>query len=243
MKPFALLFALCLGSSVAALDADAVTLKAHPDTSGWQPLFAADLSDADRPRTKDGQEIWTVLDGGVITASKDEAIWTKDKRQNFWIDLEFKTDPGANSGVVVYCSDKGKWIPNSVEIQILDDFAPKWKGDKNMKTKCGGLYGHAAPLVQSVKPAGEWNRMTVACKGKRISVMINGQLTTDADLSVWTADLKDEKGKLLNPDKTPIPPWLSRPWAELDTNGYIGFQGKHAGAAIFFRNLKYKAME
>lgn len=236
MKPFALLFALCLGSSVAALDADAVTLKAHPDVAAWKPLFAADLSDADCDKS-----VWSVTDG-VFTATKDQAIYTKDQRENFWIDLEFKTDPGANSGVVVYCSNIKDWIPNSVEIQILDDFADKWKkGDP--KTKCGGLYGHSAPLNQSVKPAGEWNRMTVACKGKRISVMINGQLTTDADLSVWTRDLKDKNGKLANPDGTTIPPWLKRPFAELETRGFIGLQGKHAGAAIFFRNMKYKSME
>lgn len=227
MQPFALILSLCLGA--AAFGADDVTLKAHPDATAWKPLFASDMSDAE---SKPG--IWTVTDG-VFTASKDEAIWTKDQRENFWVDLEFKTDPAANSGVVVYCSDMGKWIPNSVEIQILDDFDKKWKnGDP--KTKCGGLYGHSAPLVQAIKPAGEWNHMTVACKGKRISVMINGQLTTDADLSVWTS-------ATTNPDGTKIPPWLKRPFAELATKGHIGLQGKHAGAAIFFRNMKYKAME
>ncbi|HUS38852.1 MAG TPA: sulfatase-like hydrolase/transferase, partial [Pirellulales bacterium] len=37
----------------AAAGADDVTLTAHPDSSAWKPLFAADLSDAVSPRTKD----------------------------------------------------------------------------------------------------------------------------------------------------------------------------------------------
>jgi hypothetical protein len=44
-----------------------------------------------------------------------------------------------------------------------------------------------------------------------------------------------------NPDGSEIPPWLSTPFAELPNKGKIGLQGKHAGAPIWFRNLKVKA--
>jgi len=30
--------------------------------------------------------------------------------------------------------------------------------------------------------------------------------------------------------------------AELETKGYIGFQGKHAGAPVWFRNIKIKTL-
>ncbi len=33
------------------------------------------------------------------------------------------------------------------------------------------------------------------------------------------------------------------PYAALPTMGRIGFQGKHAGAPIWFRNMKIKVME
>ena len=80
------------------------------------------------------------------------------------IDLEFKNSPGANSGVFVYGSDPKDWIANSVEIQILDDFAAKWAGVPNT-WRCAGIFGHLAPAKNVVKKAGEWNRMTVTCKG------------------------------------------------------------------------------
>jgi hypothetical protein len=53
------------------------------------------------------------------------------------------------------------------------------------------------------------------------------------DMSQWTSAKK-------NPDGSKIPSWLSRPVAELAPKGYIGLQGKHAGAPIFFRNIRIK---
>ena len=70
----------------------------------------------------------------------------------------------------------------------------------------------------------------------RISVVLNGQLVTDIDMKKWTSATK-------NPDGSEIPAWLSKPMAELPTKGRIGLQGKHAGAPIYFRNVKIKAAE
>ncbi len=61
---------------------------------------------------------------------------------------------GANSGVLVYCTDTGNWAPNSAEIQILDDYKQKW-GGVAPNWKCAGLFGHLAPSKQTVKKAGE----------------------------------------------------------------------------------------
>jgi hypothetical protein len=53
------------------------------------------------------------------------------------------------------------------------------------------------------------------------------------DMSMWTS-------ATTNPDGSEIPAWLSRPKAELETKGRIGFQGKHAGAPIYFRNIRIR---
>jgi hypothetical protein len=47
----------------------------------------------------------------------------------------------------------------------------------------------------------------------------------------------------INPDGSEIPAWLSNPLAALPLHGQIGFQGKHAGAPIYFRNIKIKELE
>lgn len=200
--------------------------KTHPDTTGWKDLFAKDLSDADFPKG-----VWTVEDG-VFTASEDQAVWTKKTYENFVLDLEFKNAPESNSGVIVHCSDKQNWIPNSIEIQIADDHSEKW--GKSPKTwQCAAVFGHAPAHKSLVKKPGEWNRMTITCKGKMVYVVLNGELVTEMDMKRWTSAKK-------NPDGSEIPSWLSRPVAELETKGYIGLQGKHAGAPIWFRKMKIK---
>jgi hypothetical protein len=55
-----------------------------------------------------------------------------------------------------------------------------------------------------VKRAGEWNRMTITCKGKMIDVMLNGELVTEMDTSKWTS-------AKTNPDGSEIPSGLSTP--------------------------------
>jgi hypothetical protein len=227
-KRFCAALLACLVCTVAAADDDAVPPKTHPDSSGWEDLIAPDLSNAVYPKG-----IWFIEDG-VLTASEDQCIWTKKPYKDCIIDLEFKNGPAANSGVFVYCSDLNQVASNSVEVQILDDASPKWA--KVPKTwTCGGIFGRLAPAKSAVKPAGEWNRMTITCKGPMIYVLLNGQQVTEFDMRKWTDSKK-------NPDGSDIPPWLSKPAASMPLTGHIGLQGKHGGAPIYFRNLKIKSL-
>src|SRR6266498_3345363 len=56
----------------------------HPNTAGagWTNLFNADLSNAIFEKG-----VWTVNEG-VITASKDEALWSEKEYDNFILDVE-----------------------------------------------------------------------------------------------------------------------------------------------------------
>jgi len=220
------LLAVCLGWIATAQAGEIVPPKTHPDSAGWENLFAEDLSNAVYP-----QGVWSVQDG-VLTATEDQNIWTKKEYEDFILDLEFKNDPGTNSGVIVHCSDLNNWIPNAVEIQIADDFSPKWAAAP-ATWHCGAIFGHQAPARSAVKKPGEWNRMTVTCKGTMIYVLLNGEQVTEIDMKKWTS-------AKTNPDGSEIPPWLSKPMADLVLKGHIGLQGKHGGVPIYFRNLKIK---
>jgi hypothetical protein len=223
IAPLLLLFALSL---TFCGKKSAIPPASHPDSQNWENLFAADLSNAIFPAG-----IWT-FENGILTASEDRNIWTQKDYDNFILDLEFKTEEGTNSGVIVYCSDTEDWIPNSVEIQIADDYAEEWA--KSPATwHCGAIFGHLAPTKSMVKKPGEWNRYTITCKDSMIYVQLNGELVTQMNMSKWPS-------AQTNPDGSEIPSWLSRPLAELPTHGHIGFQGKHAGAPIYFRNIKIK---
>jgi len=208
--------------------ADEVPPKAHPDTKGWEDLLKEDLSNAVAPKG-----VWSFTDG-ILTATKDQNLFTQKQYENFILDLEFKTADGTNSGVVVHCSNIKKWIPNSIEIQIADDHNPKW-GKADPTWRCAAVFGHLAPTKSVVKKPGEWNRYTITCVGSMVYVMLNGETVTTMDMTKWTSGKE-------NPDGSKIPGWLNIPVAKLPLKGHIGFQGKHAGAPIFFRNLKIKEL-
>ena len=203
----------------------------HPNTSGagWTNLFKADLSNAIFEKG-----VWTVSNG-VITASKDEALWSEKEYDNFILDLEFKNADSTNSGVIVHASDIKEWIPHSVEIQIADDYSEEWS--KVVPSwQCAAIFGHQPATKRTVKKAGEWNHYTITCVGKKIWVVLNGELVNMCDMSLYTS-------AKTNPDGSEIPSWLSNPMASLPLHGRIGFQGKHAGAPIYFRNIKIKELK
>lgn len=200
------------------------------DTYKWKPLFGDNLEAATF-----NPEVWSETDG-VLTANQDDAIWTTEEFENFELDLEFKNDVGTNSGVVIYCTNIKDWIPNSVEIQIADDHYAKWANSKPNE-RCGAIYGHLGPQYDKiVKKPGEWNHMRIRCTGQRISVILNGKKVTEMDMSKWTSGTE-------NPDGSEIPAWLPKPFAELPTKGFIGLQGKHGNATIWFRNLRIRQVK
>ncbi|HVU55109.1 MAG TPA: DUF1080 domain-containing protein [Puia sp.] len=202
-----------------------------PNTSGkgWVSLFNDSLTNAIFPAG-----VWTVQDG-VLTASKDEAIWSEKAYDDFVLDLEFKNAPETNSGVIVHASNTEDWIPHSVEIQIADDWSDKW-AKVEASWQCAAIFGHQPATQRIVKKPGEWNHYTITCKGRMIWVALNGQLVNTCDMSLYTS-AKD------NIDGTKAPDWLSNPMATLPLHGHIGLQGKHAGAPIYFRNIRIRELK
>lgn len=201
----------------------------HPDTPAydWRPLFSADLSNAE---FADGAWRW---DGDVLHSVLDKPIWTKADWENYVLDLEYMMEKDGNSGVFIYISNLDKFPKYKIEVQLLDDYSPKFKGKELAYQQSGSLYGRAPALEIVSKPAGEWNRMTVFCNGKNVHVVLNGKAVVDANLDDW-------KDPLVNPDGTPIPPWHRGfpALATIPTKGRVGFQGVHGEAGVKIRNLR-----
>jgi len=179
--------------------------------------------------------VWKVGSDGVMTATKDDAIWSDESYENFELDFDYKLDPAANSGVIIYAEDTKNWIPNAIEIQLLDDNHDRWKND-SPHLKNASLYGHVAPVAAPAKPAGQWNHMNIKAVGQQITVTVNGVLALDYSL----AKLTDGK---VSPDGYKIPGHLPRPWSTIRTSGPIGFQGKHGGALPYFRNVRIRSVK
>lgn len=191
-----------------------------------KPLFGANLDEADF-----GEGDWELTATGELIPHVDNVIWTKNKYKNYICEIEFKLDKGTNSGFLIQCSDKGNWIPNTIEIQLLDD-----AGKEPNYHSCGSFYGYQAPTKNTTKPAGEWNKMRVAVMGRRIAIFLNGEMINRINTEEWTDRLKSPAGTDIEQK------FQGQSLAEAPADGYIGIQGLHGKSGIIFRNLKIVAL-
>ncbi len=179
---------------------------------------------------------WAVESGGVL-ALKDRTdgkmrnanyLWTREQYGDFTIELEYKVEEGrANSGVFLRTSDINDPVQTGIEVQVGNwrDGAPASKGS------VGAIYNLLEPSRNAYKP-NAWNKYVITCKGSRISVVLNGVTTAEADLERWTEARK-------NPDGTPNK--FRRPLKEFARQGYIGFQDH--GSPVWYRNIRIKRLD
>lgn len=173
---------------------------------------------------------------GILSGNEDRFIWSEGEYSDFVLALEFRNQPGTNSGAVIYCSDLDNWVAHSVEVQITDDYADHWR-KAHPSWRSGAIFGQKPPLRDGiVRPAGDWNSLKIYAAGPQIAVEMNGVLVNRIDLREHTSA---EEG----PEGTPIPEWLSTPLAELPTRGHIGLQGKHGSAKAGFRNVRIRSLD
>ena len=196
--------------------------KPHPDTAGWQPLFAADLADAN---LKPSSWFW---DQGMLVARTHDTLWTKRPYGDFILDLEFKVAAESNSGVFLRSGDTSKVLA-ALEIQVHES------ADSALYGEVGSIYNAKAPARKMARPTGEWNRFTLTCRGSQVSLIFNGE-------EVYAVDLEDWKEARRNPDGTAnkFPVALR----EFSRRGPIGLQGLHgkAQAPVWYRNLRIREL-
>ena len=111
---------------------------------------------------------WEIKEG-VLTSSKTPGgiLWTKEKFGDFEVVLEYKTSEKANSGLF-FRTDPRNPVQGGFEIQVASPGL--YKG----KHVLGSLYDAKEAAVSAGKPDGEWNVMTLTCKGPSIKATVNG---------------------------------------------------------------------
>lgn len=148
----------------------------------WEPIFEGRSTEHLRGyKRKDfPAKGWKVEDGVLKAIPKGEVVdlVTKEKYENFELELDWKVTPGANSGVMFHVSEEEAEPWNTgPEIQVLDDALHK--DGQNAQTSAGALYALVAPASKSLKPVGEWNRFRLIVNGKRVRHWLNGQKVLD----------------------------------------------------------------
>jgi len=166
---------------------------------------------------------WTIEDHAMTLMKGGDYIWTKEQFGDFELYLEFKVSQGCNSGVFFRTNPKDP-VQKGFEIQVYDS-----NGKKPDKHNTGALYDARPADKMTIKPAGEWNTMTLTCKGPQITVVINGEKVNEANLDDWKEANKNPDGSK-NKFTTPL--------KDLPRSGHIGFQDH--GQPVWYRNIILK---
>ncbi len=166
-----------------------------------------------------------LVEDGKIVCPRDGGgnLLTMGEYANFVLRFEFKTEPGGNSGVGIRAPLEGDIAYTGMEIQILDHNDPRYAGQLQPWQRHGSVYNIHPAEGDALKPAGEWNEEEIRADGDQITVTLNGQVITNADLSEVT-----------DPEVLAKHPGVRR------KTGRIGFLGH--GSLVEFRNIRIREL-
>ncbi len=199
-----------------------IPARAEEKKDGFVPLFnGKDLSGWEIKEDKGGdKDQWTVKDGVLKAKTGQGWLGTTKQYGDYVLRVEWRVPENGNSGVYLRVPEgKLDKLPTFVgmEIQILDDDGPMYKGKLKDWQYSGSLYGVVPVSKRVYKGPNEWNTFEITCLGDKVTVVFNGEKVVDADMS------KE-------------PELMKRP-----RKGFIGLQNH--GSAVEFRNIQIKVLD
>ena len=205
----------------AALPAFADEPEPDSPPKGFSKLFNG--KDTEGWKAHNGKtEAWTVKKGVLGVNGSGGWLMTEKEYGDFELRLQYKLPKGGNSGVALRSPRQGDPAYTGMEIQILDDKADVYKNIQPWQ-HTGSIYGVVASKKQPSKPVGEWNSYRITCKGRKVTVELNGTKVVDANLD-------DHKAK-----HAKTHPGILR------DKGHIGLQ-EHGGR-VEFRHIYIKELK
>jgi hypothetical protein len=243
------LAAIVLSLSLAASTVSAQkvnTLTPKEKAQGWRLLFDGQTTDGWRSARGGGFPAvgWAVKDGTITVTETggEEAgnggdIVTTRTYGNFELSVDFKTSPGANSGIMYFVDldlmpwHNGHGSPVGFEYQVLDDaLHPDARRGKNGDRTVASLYDMIpAAADKPIKPVGEWNTARIVVRGKHGEHWLNGVkvLEYDLDSPKFQAILAESKYQVF-------------PSYGHGGRGYLLLQDH--GFPVSFRNIKLREL-
>ncbi|RYD38826.1 MAG: DUF1080 domain-containing protein [Verrucomicrobiaceae bacterium] len=194
MKPT--LLALLSLSALAAAE----PLFNGKDLTGWTP----DVPSADGKT--DAPPSFIVRDGLLVSKGDPKGHLVSDKSySDYKLEVEYRfPGKGGNCGVLIHASEPRalyKMFPKSIEVQMNSgDAGDFWCIGENIEVpdmekrrprKEGQNYGGGPADARRIlnlndgaeKSLGEWNTMTIECKGDEVIVHVNGVLVNHGSKS------------------------------------------------------------
>jgi hypothetical protein len=199
---------------------------------GWIPLFdGTDLSAWRGYQRDDMPAGWQIRDGTLVLDPSGDGgdIVTRAEFADFELELEWRVEPGGNSGIFFRADEEADAIwYHAPEMQILDDDAHADGADPT--TSAGACYALYAPTEDVVRPAGEWNHVRIVARGPRVEHWMNGTriLTYQIGSEDWDRRVEESK-------------FSAYPGFGEATEGRIGLQDH--GDVVAFRGVRIRPLD
>ncbi|MCC7474518.1 MAG: DUF1080 domain-containing protein [Pirellulales bacterium] len=169
---------------------DAIVLFDGKDLSAWE-----------------NGEQWIVKDG--VATVKDTNIRTKQKFGDCQLHVEWSA-PVPAKGKSQWRGNSGIFLMEVYEIQVLDSYESKTYFDG----QAGSLYKQVPPMVNAMRPPGEWNGYDIIWNAPRFQE--NGELKKPAYVTViHNGVLIQNHYELKGPTRYDVPPKYVRHEAKL----------------------------
>ncbi len=173
---------------------------------------------------------WGIIDGNLKTlpGKKGVDIISKEKYEDFELELEWRLQSGGNSGIFYFATENGDFIWQSApEMQVLDNLSHYDRLKK--ETSAGALYDLIAPSRDVVKPLGEYNKVRIISKDGNVQHWLNGEKLLEYD---YGGEMFQD---LISKSKFRDMPFFARA-----KSGHIGLQGDHG--EVWYRNIRIKRL-
>lgn len=228
-----LILALTGGGACAAsvqMERDAMNaLSAAERARGWRLLFDGETTTGWRGfRRADLPGGWQVIDGALTRVAPAGDIVTAEQFADFELALDWRVEPGGNSGIFLRASeDVPRIYEGASEMQVLDD--ERHADGRSPLTSAGSNYGLYPALRGVVRPAGEWNHVRMVVDGAHVEHWLNGVKVVEYEL--WSDDWEQR----VRNSKFAEWPQYGRA-----TRGHIGLQDH--GDRVAYRNIKIREL-
>jgi len=210
------------------------TLTDDERAAGWKLLFDGKTTNGWRRFKGEGVgDKWQVIDGALVFKPKGGKtggdIITLDQFDNFELAIEWRVNPGSNSGIIYRVSEE-EAAPffTGPEYQILDN--DRHPDGKNKLTSAASCYALYAPSRVVTKPVGEWNQGRIVAVGNHIEHWLNGVKVVSYDID------SDDWNRLVQASKF-------KEWKKFGRmkKGHIDLQDH--GDEVAYRNIKIRTIK
>jgi hypothetical protein len=186
----AALLSLVLGLAVApALAADA-------------RQEGVDLIEGDLNKHWETKGNWSLNDGVITLTPRpgergwsrwDAYLWSKKQYADFRISFDYMVQKGGNSGFYFRVRDRNDPVAQGIEVQIFDS-GSKPADAKLTDHDSGGIIPGKAPTKNAAKPAGEWNSFVITSRDDKLTVVLNGEVVNEVDLTAGALGRRPKVG-------------------------------------------------